>query len=80
SRAAAETIIGMIGDGAFDDSTSITIGHEVRHFASLRDAAAEAGMSRIYAGIHFPVGNLGGQSLGECIGTRVAERMPAVPE
>ncbi len=78
SAAAAGAIAGLIGDGPFDDSTSITIGHEVRRFASFRDAAAEAGMSRVYAGIHFPVGNTAGRTLGECIGARVVERMPAV--
>jgi len=30
--------------------------------------------ARIYGGIHFPTGNVGGRTLGECIGTKVVER------
>ena len=74
SMAAAEVLAGLIGDSAFDDSTSMSIGHDVRRFPSFRAAAEEAGMSRIYGGIHFPVGNTAGRDLGACIGRRVVER------
>jgi hypothetical protein len=77
SAAAAGAIIGLIGDGPFDDSTSISIGHSVRRFASFLDAANEAMNSRLYGGIHFDTGNLAGQELGRCIAARVTERMPA---
>ena len=40
-------------------------------------AAREAGLSRIYGGIHFPYGNVGGRILGECVGTKVLERVAA---
>ena len=80
SAAAAAALTSMLGDMAFDDSTSITLGHRVRRFDSFRTAAREAGMSRVFGGIHFPSGNEAGRILGECIGTRVAERlMPALP-
>jgi membrane-associated phospholipid phosphatase len=74
SAAAATVIAAAIGEVAFDDSTSMTIGHAVRRFPGFTAAAAEAGMSRIYGGIHFPVGNVSGRELGECIGRKVLER------
>ena len=80
SAAAAAAITAMLGDMAFDDSTSITLGHRVRRFDSFGAAAREAGMSRVYGGLHFPSSNDAGRRLGECIGTHVAERlMPALP-
>lgn len=77
SMAAAEVLTSLLGDLAFDDSTSMSIGHAVRRFPSFRAAALEAGMSRIYGGIHFPSGNLAGRAVGECIGKRVVERYGA---
>jgi membrane-associated phospholipid phosphatase len=74
SAAARTVLTALLGDVAFDDSTSISIGHPVRHFATFRAASDEAGMSRIYAGIHFPSGNTGGRTLGECIGEKVIAR------
>jgi membrane-associated phospholipid phosphatase len=74
SAAAAEVMAALLGDTSFEDSTSIVIGHDVRHFDSFRAASREAGISRIYGGIHFPTGNVGGRALGECIGTKVVER------
>lgn len=74
SAAAATVIAALIGDGPFDDSTSMSIGHAVRRFPSFGAAAVEAGMSRIYGGIHFPSGNASGRDLGTCIGTAVAAR------
>jgi membrane-associated phospholipid phosphatase len=74
SAAAAEVMTALLGDTSFEDSTSIVIGHDVRRFESFRAAAHEAGVSRIYGGIHFPTGNMGGRALGECIGTKVVER------
>lgn len=75
SAAAASVLASTLGDSAFDDSTGLTIGNAVRRFASFTDAAREAGLSRIYGGIHFPYGNLGGRALGECVGAKVMERL-----
>ena len=77
SAAAAAVLASTLGDGAFDDSTGLTIGNPVRRFESFTAAAHEAGLSRIYGGIHFPYGNLGGRALGECIGAKVIERLGA---
>ena len=46
-----------------------------RHFASFKQAAEEAGMSRIYGGIHFRFDNTAGISLGDQVGTAVIERL-----
>jgi membrane-associated phospholipid phosphatase len=74
SAAAAAVLTSRFGSVAFDDSSDLSIGNPVRRFKSFEDAAHEAGMSRIYAGIHFPSGNMGGRALGECIGDSVNHR------
>jgi len=80
--AAAATVLGaVLGDHvAFEDSTDLSIGNGVRHFESFRAAANEAGVSRIYGGIHFPYGNIGGRALGNCVGDKIVERMKAAAQ
>lgn len=68
SAAAATVLTAFLGTEPFTDSTSIPIGHKVRKFDNFMAAAIEAGQSRIYGGIHFPSGNIGGRELGTCIG------------
>jgi membrane-associated phospholipid phosphatase len=75
SAAAASVLTAVLGSVAFDDSSALTIGHDVRRFSSFIAAADEAGMSRVYAGIHFPSGNVAGRALGECVGAKVIERL-----
>lgn len=78
SAAAASVLSAFFGDSVvFVDSTGLSIGTPIRRFTSFTAAAHEAGLSRIYGGIHFQYGNLGGRSLGECIGARVVERLNA---
>jgi membrane-associated phospholipid phosphatase len=77
STAAATVITAFLGASAFSDSTSVSLGHAVRQFPSFLAASEEAGMSRIFGGIHFPSGNEAGQVLGRCIGARVAEVLGA---
>jgi hypothetical protein len=78
SAAAAEVLSSTFGDTvAFRDSTGLTIGSAIREFKSFREAAREAGMSRLYGGIHFQYGNLGGRAVGECVGARTVERLKA---
>ncbi len=79
SAAAALTIAAFVGDTPFDDSTSISLGHAVRRFATIRSAADEAGVSRVYGGIHYPSGDLAGRALGACVGAAVIERFPVSP-
>ena len=72
SAAVATVLTAFLGARPFTDSTSIAIGHQVRRFANFTAAAHEAGQSRIYGGIHFPSGNIGGRDLGTCIGAATA--------
>lgn len=72
SAAAAAVLTAFIGAVPFTDSTSISIGHTVRYFASFQAASEEAGMSRVYGGIHYPSGNTSGLALGRCVGAKVA--------
>lgn len=46
----------------------------VRQYSSFSQAAYESGMSRVYGGIHFPVGNTGGLQVGAEIGIEVVAR------
>lgn len=75
SSAAATAMTSFIGGGAFDDSTGLAIGHAVRRFDSFTAAAVEAGISRIYGGIHYPFANIAGRTLGRCVGSLAAERL-----
>jgi membrane-associated phospholipid phosphatase len=77
SAAAAEVLAALAGDAPFDDSSGLALGHAVRRFASFRAAADEAGASRVYAGIHFPLGNSAGAALGRCVGATVLARSRA---
>lgn len=43
-------------------------------WATFTEAAEEAGISRIYGGIHFDQANLAGQELGRKVGAQVFER------
>lgn len=74
SAAAAATLTGVLGAAPFVDSTSIQIGHSVRSFDSFKSAADEAGISRIYGGIHYQASNVAGQELGRCIAAKVLSR------
>lgn len=73
SAAAATVLTAFLGAQTFVDSTSIAIGHNARKFDNFTAASLEAGMSRIYGGIHFPYGNDGGRALGTCIGQSVVK-------
>jgi len=76
SAAAAEVLTALFGDNRpYDDPTHVTLGHPVKRLASFREAAHEAGMSRVYGGIHFSMDNLGGRQQGECIGRAVLARV-----
>lgn len=69
SAAAATVLTALFGeDVPFEDRTHVADGLGSRSFPSFRAAAEEAGMSRIYGGIHFRSGNLQGQAQGNCIG------------
>jgi len=85
SMAGATVLASFFGtdDIAFTTSTEspfLPPGYE-RFFSSFSEAALEAGMSRIYGGIHFMSDNLDGAILGADVGTNVYQNyMLPVPE
>ena len=76
SAAAATVLTALLGPQVFEDSTNLALGHPVRRYPSFQAAADEAAESRLYAGIHFPMGNENGKALGRCVGRMVLERLP----
>lgn len=72
SAASAEVLTHYFGEPfPFTDSTEHSFGLGVRTFNSFREAAREAGISRLYGGIHFRDGIEEGLKQGECIGQTV---------
>ena len=69
SAAAATVLTSVFGeDFAFDDNTGARDGLEQHSFASFWDAANQAGISRLYGGIHFRSAIDNGLEQGRCIG------------
>src|SRR2546423_3910510 len=68
SAAAATTLEYLFGqDVAFVDHAGDADGLAPRSFNRIYAAAEEAGLSRIYGGIHFQHGNVDGQAQGRCV-------------
>lgn len=74
SRAAADVLTAYLGDVSFDDpgfgvteQSRRQFNVSPRSFASLRAAADEASVSRLYGGIHYVIGLEAGKALGACI-------------
>jgi hypothetical protein len=73
SGAAAEVLTAFLGDGfAFTDDSAEAEGFEPRSFGSFWEAANEAGLSRLYGGIHFRAAIVHGLEQGRCIGAHAA--------
>jgi hypothetical protein len=69
SAAVLSTLEALFGnDVPFVDHAHDADGFAPRSFAHIFAAAEEAGISRLYAGIHFQSGNLNGRALGNCVG------------
>jgi len=76
SGAAAFILVRALGDTIpFVDSTQVDIGQPPRPFASFTAARDEVAISRVYGGIHYMRAVKLGLDQGECIGTRVMERL-----
>ncbi|MEA1785540.1 vanadium-dependent haloperoxidase [Arenibacter sp. GZD96] len=72
SGAASTALTSIFGDNfAFDDDTEIPYGLPIRSFASFKEAADEAAISRMYGGIHYraavEVGVKQGRDLGDFV-------------
>jgi hypothetical protein len=76
SAAASTALTHLFGDNfAFTDSTQLVLGLPVRKFKSFREASDEAGISRLYGGIHFRPANEFGAQQGREVGDLVASRL-----
>jgi membrane-associated phospholipid phosphatase len=72
SGAAASVLTTFFGENyAFTDRTGSDNGLEPRSFKSFYEAANEAGISRLYGGIHFRAAIEQGLEQGRCIGAKV---------
>lgn len=82
SAAAATVLTRLLGDNVSftttnDPKTGLTqtpipeSALVTRRFASFAQAAEEAGVSRVYGGIHFPFDNTAGQALGRSVGEAI---------
>jgi hypothetical protein len=72
SSAAAAVLAQVFGaDTPFTDNTHNDRGWGPRSFKNFKAAADEAALSRLYAGIHFRTGVLGGQVQGACVAKKV---------
>ena len=82
SNAAATVLTDQFGDGfSFADSTEMEYGLPVRSFQSFNAAAAEAAISRLYAGIHYRAaieeGTIQGRKVGEYVVKKISTRRDA---
>lgn len=79
SGAAARVLTDMFGRTRFTDTTYTDHGlvpvQEPRTFDSFDAAAAEAAVSRLYAGIRFAFDNDDGLAAGQCIGQAISDRV-----
>jgi hypothetical protein len=76
SNAAAEVLTEQFGDSfSFKDTTEVDYGLPPRTFPSFRKAAAEAAMSRLYAGIHYRQSIEEGALEGRKVGALVVQRI-----
>ena len=73
SAAAATILSAVYGPNTHFNATSDGLPGVTRSFKSFNDAANEAGMSRIYGGIHFSFDNRDGLALGRSIGDYVVK-------
>jgi hypothetical protein len=81
SGAAATALEAFFGTVAFTDHTHDARGLPSRSFESLSQAADEAAVSRLYAGIHYAsdnnIGLVEGRCIGNLINTQLQFRAPA---
>ena len=73
SWAAATILAAYYGDTYSFSTTSFTLPGVTRTYASLSQAAAEAGRSRIFGGIHWQFANLGAEGQGRAVGAAVLD-------
>jgi hypothetical protein len=72
SGAGAAVLTEILGPERSFETYSLGLPDVTRSFDSFTQAAQEAGMSRIYGGIHFQKANAEGLRIGKEIGTHIA--------
>jgi hypothetical protein len=72
SGAAATILTNTIGENVSFSTNSVALPEVTRSYTGFQQAADEAGMSRIYGGIHFMPANLEGLDCGRLVGDFVA--------
>lgn len=75
SRAAAAVLTPLLGEFAFVDDSHRDRNLPARTHASFLAAADEAAQSRLYGGIHYPMGIEGGKEHGDRVGATVLARL-----
>ncbi len=77
SQAAATVLTDLFGQVAFSDTNRLTEPPSAgtRHFVSFQAAADEAAGSRLYGGIHYPMGIEVGLEQGAKVGAQVIRRL-----
>lgn len=76
SSAAAVPLTKLFGDNfSFSDSTEIEFGLAPRHFKSFKEASREAGISRMYGGIHYRPAYENGLVEGNAVGNFIVGKI-----
>lgn len=73
SGASNAVLVALFGDVPIVDGTHAARGLAPRHFDSLTEAFEEAAISRLYGGIHYPMGIDEGVPQGRCVGQAVVD-------
>lgn len=75
SRAASTVLTDLLGTFGYVDDSHRDRGLPARTFTSFTQAADEAAQSRLYGGIHFPMGIENGKEHGDRVGAVVLQRL-----
>ena len=76
SGSAATSLTALFGDNfSFTDSTEVEFGMTPRSFKSFYDASAEAGISRVYGGIHYTPACKVGLEQGKNVGSYIRDKI-----
>ncbi len=76
SAATAEVLTANFGEHvAFQDTSQLEFGIKSRSFSSFKEAAMEAGKSRVYGGIHYMNSCMVGTKSGEQIGKLIVDKL-----
>jgi hypothetical protein len=76
SASAATVLTSLLGETfEFTDSTEVLFEMPAKTYSSFYQAADESAMSRLYAGIHYRMGNEQGRLAGRKVGAHIVERI-----